>query len=154
MLARANFGWRLPSCRAGLVSLRGARTIFGVAHKLAAPQQNFDRALSAGSTQCCWAQCSHVGTSFVWRLPLLSCRSLPAWAKTDWDDNDLFKLSVPELEVLKLRVAVCLKCRYKGNVSGDFGLEVGGMKPLDPEASEPQRRDRSGKVKEVHSIPG
>ena len=86
--------------------------------------------------------------------PLLSCRSLPAWTKKDWDDNDLFKLSVPELEVLKLRVAVCLKCRYKSNVSGDFGLEVGGMKPLDPEASEPQRRDRSGKVKEVHSIPG
>ena len=92
--------------------------------------------------------------NFGWRLPLLSCRSLPAWTKKDWDDNDLFKLSVPELEVLKLRVAVCLKCRYKGHVNGDFGLEVGGMKPLDPEASEPQRRDRSGKVKEVHSIPG
>jgi len=87
--------------------------------------------------------------------PLLSRRlGLASWCKSDWQDDDLFKLSVPELEVLKLRVAVCLKCRYKGHVNGDFGLEVGGMKPLDPEASEPQRRDRSGKVKEVHSIPG
>ena len=92
--------------------------------------------------------------NFGWRLPLLSCRSLPAWCKNDWDDNDLFKLSVPELDALKLRVAVCLGCRYRGNVRGDFGLEVGGMKLLDPEAPEPQRRDRSGKVKEVHSIPG
>ena len=91
--------------------------------------------------------------NFGWRLPLLSCRSLPAWCKNDWDDNDLFKLSVPDLDALKLRVAVCIKARYKGNVNGVYGLEVGGMKPLDPEASEPQRRERSGKVKEVHSIP-
>jgi hypothetical protein len=52
------------------------------------------------------------------------------------------------LDVLKLRVAVCIKARYKGNVNGDYGLEVGGTKPLDPEASEPQLRERSGKVKE------
>ena len=86
--------------------------------------------------------------------PLLSCRSgLASWCKSDWQDDDLFKLTPPELDVLKLRVAVCIKARYKGNVNGDYGLEVGGMKPLDPEASEPQLRERSGKVKEVHSIP-
>ena len=154
MLVRANFGWRLPSCRAGWVSLRGARTIFGVAHKLAAPQQNFDRALSAGSTQCC---VGHNARTWEVRLatPLLSCRSgLASWCKSDWQDDDLFKLTHPELDVLKLRVAVCIKARYKGNVNGDYGLEVGGTKPLDPEASEPQLRERSGKVKEVHSIPG
>ena len=86
--------------------------------------------------------------------PLLSCRSgLASWCKSDWQDDDLFKLTPPELDVLKLRVAVCIKARYKGNVNGDYGLEVGGTKPLDPEASEPQLRERSGKVKEVHSIP-
>ena len=87
--------------------------------------------------------------NFGWRLPLLSCRSLPAWARTDWDDDDLFKLTPPELDVLKLRVAVCIKARYKGNVNGDNGLEVGGTKPLILEASETQRRERSGKVEEV-----
>ena len=81
--------------------------------------------------------------------PLLSCRSgLASWCKSDWQDDDLFKLTPPELDVLKLRVAVCIKARYKGNVNGDYGLEVGGTKLLDPEASEPQLRERSGKVKE------
>ena len=47
-----------------------------------------------------------------------------------------------------MRVAVCVKARYKGNVSGDFGMEVGGTNLLTPEASEPQLRERSGKVEE------
>ena len=86
--------------------------------------------------------------NFGWRLPLLSCRSVPSWCKKDWQDDDLFKLTSPELDALKLRVAVCVKARYKGNVTGDFGMEVGGTKPLTPEASEPQLRERSGKVEE------
>ena len=73
---------------------------------------------------------------------------MPSWCKSDWHDDDLFKLTNPDLDALKLRVAVCTKARFKGNVSGDFGMEVGGTKPLNPEASEPQLRERSGKVEE------
>ena len=47
-----------------------------------------------------------------------------------------------------MRVAVCVKARYKGNVTGDFGMEVGGTKPLTSEASELQLIERSGKVEE------
>ena len=79
---------------------------------------------------------------------------MPSWCNEKWQDDDIFKLTAPELETLKLRVAVCIKARYKGNVSGDFGLETGGTVPLTPEASEPHLlRERSGKVEEVHSIP-
>jgi hypothetical protein len=79
---------------------------------------------------------------------------LPSWCNEKWQDDDIFKLTAPELETLKLRVAVCIKARYKGNVSGDFGLETGGTVPLTPEASEPHLLgERSGKVEEVHSIP-
>ena len=78
--------------------------------------------------------------------PLLSCRSGPSWCKSDWQDDDLFKLTPPELDVLKLRVAVCIKARYKGNVNCDYGLEVGGTKLFNLE------RDLA-RWKRVHSIP-
>ncbi len=86
--------------------------------------------------------------NFGWRLPLLSCRFVPSWCKNDWQDDDLFKLTNPELDALKLRVVVCVKACYKGNVTGDFGMEVGGTKLLTLEASESQLRERSGKVEE------
>ena len=67
-----------------------------------------------------------------------------SWCKPDWQDDDLFKLSTLELETLKLRVAVCLKARFKNNVRGDFGFEVADTKPLDPTAPEPDRGERCG----------
>ena len=98
--------------------------------------------------------------NFGWRLPLLSCRSVPSWCKRDWQDDDLFKLTSPELDALKLRVAVCVKARYKGNITGDFGMEVGGTKLLTPVASEPQLIERErererdlARWKRVHAIP-
>jgi hypothetical protein len=87
--------------------------------------------------------------NFGWRLPLLSCRSVPSWCNPKWEDDDLFKLTVPEMESPKIRVAVATKARYKKNASCEFALEVGDTKPLNPEASEPQLlRERSGKVEE------
>ena len=86
--------------------------------------------------------------NFGWQLPLLSRRSGPIWCKPDWDDDDLFKVTPLEMDTIKLRVAVCIKARYKTNVQGHFGMEVGGTKPLDPKDSEPQLRERSGKVEE------
>ena len=116
----------------------------------AARQQDFDRApLTASSTPSVLLGTMLASGNFGWRLPIVSCRSLPSWCNPQWQDDDLFKLTNPELDTLKLRVAVCVKARYKGNVSGDFGMEVGGTKPLIPEASEPQLRERSGKVEEV-----
>jgi hypothetical protein len=62
-------------------------------------------------------------------------RTLPHWCRPGWDDDDIYKLSVPELGALKLRVAVAVGARYKGNSSPQltsFGHETGGTKALDP----------------------
>ena len=71
-------------------------------------------------------------------VDIVPYRSLPSRSNPKWHDDDLLKLSSPELDAVKLRVAVCIKARYKSNGRGDFGLEVGGTEPLSQEASEPQ----------------
>jgi hypothetical protein len=58
---------------------------------------------------------------------------LPTWCNPEWRDDDIFKLSKTELDKVKLRVAVACGARYRSNVGGKFGLEVGGVQPLDPE---------------------
>lgn len=61
-----------------------------------------------------------------------SSRSLPTWCRPEWQDDDIYSLSKPELDGLKLKVAVCVQARYKANASRDYGLEVAGQTPLDP----------------------
>lgn len=72
------------------------------------------------------------------RARLTLRRSLPTWCKPTWEDDDLFKLSVPELDAVKMRVAVATGCRFKAHATKEFALSVAGTEPVSIEVPELQ----------------
>ena len=68
------------------------------------------------------------------RLSLLSAMPEKSWLKRDWKDDDIFDLSQPELETMKMRVAVVCKIKFRQSKQGVYGLPVAGASALDADA--------------------
>ena len=68
------------------------------------------------------------------RLSLLSAMPEKSWLKRDWKDDDIFDLSQPDLETMKMRVAVVCKIKFRQSKQGEYGLPVAGALALDADA--------------------
>jgi len=55
----------------------------------------------------------------------------PAWVKPDWKDDDIFQLKPADIDVLKQRVAVIGKIKFRAGKQGGYGLPVSGAPALE-----------------------
>ena len=60
--------------------------------------------------------------------------STPSWINPNWNDDDIFSLSKPEIDIWKIRVASVLKCRWRTQVptiaAYPWAEEVAGSPPI------------------------
>ena len=82
------------------------------------------------SSLCCLCSLSSL-CSLCNQCCLCSLAMPPTWVKPDWKDDDIFEFTPAELDVLKQRVAVIGKIKFRRAGQGSFGLPVSGAPALE-----------------------